>query len=362
MCEFIKNDESIFFNEIKNKMKTDEEYKILIYDLLPNIIPVSKKINNRNFFNMFKDFLFDLCLHEEKILTYSCSVLCESFFYYTQIIDNEFADKLILFFKKCLRSHNSNIYGSTIAKLFILITNLSNIYDQYGPHLYKILVSLFIEMYDELEKREIFLLNFIQFLKSHKQMPLDIFFEPFINKLSDCENYSLCDFLFLSKIIEHPRFEFNDINNVLNFILNVSLNSNFYNKCAIFVLEKILDEIIPNKNFDEKQIEDLSILFIDYMNQTMEIYMINGNNNNLKGNLTNGNENENNEDKNEHLLEMCYVIIQHNFGEVNSYIKIKIIECVKNYYYEKGKHSGILLGMLKKYEDFGDILFEIEQE
>ena len=25
MCEFIKNDESIFFNEIKNKMKTDEE-------------------------------------------------------------------------------------------------------------------------------------------------------------------------------------------------------------------------------------------------------------------------------------------------------------------------------------------------
>ena len=362
MCEFIKNDESIFFNEIKNKMKTDEEYQILVYDLLINIIPVSKKINNRNFFNMFKDFVFDLCLHEEKKLTYSCSVLCESFFHYTQIIDNEFADKIILFFKKCLRSHNSNIYGSTIAKLFILITNLSNIYDQYGPHLYKILVSLFIEMYDELEKREIFLLNFIQFLKSHKQMPLDIFFEPFINKLSDCENYSLCDFLFLSKIIEHPRFEFNDINNVLNFILNVSLNNNFYNKCAIFVLEKILDEIIPNKNFDERQMEDLSILFIDYMNQTMEIYMINGNNNNMKGNLTNENENENSEDKNEHLLEMCYVIIQHNFGEVNSYIKIKIVECAKNYYYEKGKHSGILLGMLKKYEDFGDILFEIEQE
>lgn len=362
MCEFIKNDENIFFNEIKNKMKTDEEYKNLIYDLLPSIIPVSKKINNKNFFNIFKDFVFDLCLHEEKKLSYSCSVLCESFFHYTQIIDNELADKLILFFKKCLRSHNSNLYGSTISKLFILITNLSNIYDQYAPHLYKILVSLFIEMYDELEKREIFLLNFIQFLRSHKQMPLDIFFEPFINKLSDCENYNLCDFLFLSKIIEHPRFEFNDINNVLNFILNVSLNSNFYNKCAIFVLEKILDEIIPNKNFDERQMEDLSILFIDYMNQTMEIYMINGNNHNLKGNLTNGNENENNEDKNEHLLEMCYVIIQHNFGEVNSYIKIKIIECTKNYYYEKGKHSGILLGMLKKYEDFGDILFEIEQE
>jgi hypothetical protein len=217
-------------------------------------------------------------------------------------------------------------------------------------------------MYDELEKREIFLLNFIQFLKSHKQMPLDIFFEPFIKKLSDCENYNLCDFLFLSKIIEHPRFEFNDINNVLNFILNVSLNNKFYNKCAIFVLEKILDEIIPNKNFDERQMEDLSILFIDYMNQTMEIYMINGNNNNMKVNLTNGNENENSEDKNEHLLEMCYVIIQHNFGDVNSYIKIKIVECAKNYYYEKGKHSGILLGMLKKYEDFGDILFEIEQE
>ena len=32
-------------------------------------------------------------------------------------------------------------------------------------------------------------------------------------------------------------------------------------------------------------------------------------------------------------------------------------------YYEKNRrHSGIILGMLKKYEDFGNLLLEIEQE
>ena len=40
MCEFIKNDDSIFFNEIQNRIKTDDEYKSLIFDIIPNIVGV----------------------------------------------------------------------------------------------------------------------------------------------------------------------------------------------------------------------------------------------------------------------------------------------------------------------------------
>ena len=81
MGEFIKNDDSIFFNEIKNKMNTDGEYKTLLFDIFPNIIAVSKKIDNKDFFNNLKNFVFDICLHEETKLTYSCSILCECFFH-----------------------------------------------------------------------------------------------------------------------------------------------------------------------------------------------------------------------------------------------------------------------------------------
>ena len=90
----------------------------------------------------------------------------------------------------------------------------------------------------------------------------------------------------------------------------------------------------------------------------METYIINVSNN-FSGNLIQNYEVD--EDKNENLLEMSYIILDHNFGEVNNCIKMKIIECSKQYYDINKRHSGILLGMLKKYEDFGDILFEIEQ-
>ena len=300
-----------------------------------------------------------MCLHEEIKLTYSCSILCECFFYYYQIIDNNLVNTIILFFKKCLRSENSNIYGSTISKIFVLISNLGRVYNQHAPPLYKFLVSIFIEMYDDLQKREIFLLHFEKFLIEHKQIPLDIFFEPYMNQLMNSKNYNLCDFSFLAKILEHPRIEYNDIINFINFLLNISFNDILYNKCAIFIFEKILNEFIPNKYIDDGQIEELSIKFIDYINQALETYIINISNN-FNVNLIENNETE--EDKNEKLLEMSYIILDHNFGDVNNCIKIKIIECAKQYYEFNKRHSGILLGMLKKYEDFGDILYEIEQD
>ena len=357
MCVFIKDDDSIFFNEIKNKMNTDNEYKTLLFDIFPNIISVSKKINNKNFFNDLKNFVFDICLHEETKLTYSCSILCECFFYYYQMIDNNLVNKIILYFKKCIRSNNSNIYCSTISKIFILINNLGQVYNHHAPPLYKCLVSLFIEMYNELQKREFFLLNFEKFIKEHKLIPIDIFFEPYIYQLQSCKNYNLCDFSFLLNILEHPRIEYNDIINIIKFLLSVTINNILFNKCSIFIMEKIINDIIPNIYMDNRQIENLCIIFIDYTNQVLEMF-IDNQNNNFNGNLIENNGN--NED--EHLLEMAYLIMQHDNEDINNCLKLKIMECAKKYYIVNRKHSGILLGMLKKYDDFGNILFEIEQE
>ena len=68
------------------------------------------------------------------------------------------------------------------------------------------------------------------------------------------------------------------------------------------------------------------------------------------------------EDKFESLLEMAYFIIENNFGNIINCVKSKIIEVAKIFYNIHKRHSGIILGMLKKYDDFGVILFEIERK
>ncbi len=359
MCELIKNDVSIFFDEIRTRINNDDEYKTLIYDIIPNIIEISKNIENNNFFNNFKSFLFEICLHEEIRLSYSCSILCQSFLYYYQIIDNILANKINLYFKKCLRSANSNLYGSTISKIMVLIDKLSRVYNQYAPSLYKTMISLFIDMYDDLPRREIFLLNFENFALEHKEMPIDIFLEPYLNKLKNTKNYNLCDFTFLAKILRHPRIEYNDIFTIITFLLNITFNNIVFNRCAIFIMETILYSYIPYVYLDETQMKDLHNLFFEYICKAFELYIMNENNN-YNGILYDKRLIE--EDKFESLLEMPYFIIENNVTNINDCIKIKIIEVAKIYYDIHKKHSGILLGMLKIYDDFGGILYEIEKE
>ena len=344
MSEFIKSNEAIFFQEIKNNINNDSDYKTIILDLMPILIPHVTKNNNQTFKNIFLDFLYDICLHEESKLSYSCSIICETFFYFHDKIDDDIENKIILFFKKCIRSFCSNTYGSTIGKIFVLITKISKSYNQYAPGILKCLVSLFIDMYDDIIRREIFLINFENFLNDQKQVPLDIFFDPYMNKIKMTSDYNLCDFNFLLKIIDHPRLGFKDIFNIINFLLNVSMKKNVFNRCAIFVMEKILTELYQNLK-DQEEIKSISTLLISHINQVLDICLLN----------------ENEDINNEFLLEMSYIIIQHNIEDVKLSVKDKILEFAKKYFNKYGEHSEICLGMLKKYDDFSNILEEIEK-
>ena len=346
MCDFIQSNEAIFFQEIKNKINSDSEYKTLIFDIFPTLIPPSNKIKNKNFITNFQNFILDICLHEETKLSYSVSLLCEGFFNYHEIITDDIENKIILFFKKSIRSFSSNTYGSTIAKIFVLITKISKSYNQYAPGILKCMVALFIEMYDDIIRREIFLENFGNFLYEQNQVPLDIFFEKYINKIKSCNNYNICDFNFLWKIIDHPRFEFNYIINVVNFLLKVFINNNIFNRCAIFIMQKILNDYYP-RLYNSQQIESLSQILISHINQVLELSL-----NNIK--------NEGEKNNNEVLLEMSYIIVQNDIGNVNETVKNDIIEYAKQYFFKYENHSGICLGMLKKYEDFSNILNKIE--
>ena len=78
MSDFIKSNEAIFFQELKNSINSDSEYKTLMFDLFPSLIPSLTKINNVKFKTDFFNFLFNLCIHEESKLSYTCSIICET--------------------------------------------------------------------------------------------------------------------------------------------------------------------------------------------------------------------------------------------------------------------------------------------
>ena len=61
----------------------------------------------------------------------------------------------------------------------------------------------FLEDYDNEIKRELHLDNFKKFFNNNQNKPIDILFESHLNKINECQNYSLCDFLFLLKMVEH---------------------------------------------------------------------------------------------------------------------------------------------------------------
>ena len=385
--ELIKKEPKIFFNEIKQRIANDDEYKILIYDLFYDIIDILNKLNNGIFKKIIYEFILnDLCLHEEKKLTYSCSLLCKIFSVYYKIIDDNLVNKIVLYFKKCIRSNLECIYATTITKIFILIKSLSKPYNKNAPILYKILVNLFIDLFDVIQKREVFLKNFMDFFHCLQQVPVDIFFNPYLKELKEKKNYNLCDFSFLNKIVLHPRIELADLRDIINFLIEVNLenNNNYYKRCAILVFENIMSNRLPFIKMNEEQNEDFTNLFMKYINNSIDTFMNKMNNykitdnskdiSNIKDNENkvtvdemfgiNNNINdgvENNNQSLEEILEMSYIIMKYKFGNVNLYVQQKIVICCKRYYKGYKKHSGILLGMLKNYQDFGNILFEIEQ-
>ena len=111
-------------------------------------------------------------------------------------------------------------------------------------------------------------------------------------------------------------------------------------------MQKILNDYYP-RLYNSQQIESLSQILISHINQVLELSL-----NNIK--------NEGEKNNNEVLLEMSYIIVQNDIGNVNETVKNDIIEYAKQYFFKYENHSGICLGKLKKYEDFSNILNKIE--
>ena len=285
LYDFIKDNLTLFFDEIKKKFEKGIKTNNLgdkksIYDFISNILLISADMD-KEFIIYFQQLIYDVCLTKNTDLSCNLSILSDTFFNFDPIDDNN-ANKIFAYFKDCIKSDIQSVYSTAIFQIFNLIQKFGVIKNKHAPHLYKNITFIFLEEYDNEIKRELFLENFEKFLNSNQDIPIDILLEPYLNHINGIQNYGLCDFLFLLKIVEHPRLMAKDLCDIIQFILNVCINSIPYARSANLVLslifeKELIDKLIINNDNGESvyNIEEIENKFIDFINTALDLYISN---------------------------------------------------------------------------------------
>ena len=117
LYEFVHLNLKQFFNILDNKVVTNDKNKVL--EFLASILPISKNLNNV-FLKELQEYLYDLCLNDREDMSLCASILADAFYYFYPI-DESTANKIISYFKSCIKSDSLNIFATTIAQIFNLM-------------------------------------------------------------------------------------------------------------------------------------------------------------------------------------------------------------------------------------------------
>ena len=363
LCTHIKGHEDDFIKLLKDKFNSDEEenaYKEIANFIL-NIIPIlnnsmedkDKRIQ-KNLINLITELIE---INKDKKIDgpLFISLITQAWLNNPEIFtSNKNAKSVSLnYLKENIRIYNNlnskfdtiNINSiSSIANLFYLLNDLGKIKNEEGPLIYRTLVFLFIEEYDEELKREFMLDNFSHFFLMNLKFPIDIFIKPYFKQIKRVKNISMADFNFIAVIIGHPRFTSEHALDLLDFILDITLNNLIFSKTANMLLNLIFSMklLIKNKSVFEKA----ETKFIEYIIQILNLYI-----SNIKSNI-----------KGNSILEVPYDIILEGFGNVNQEIEATLINIIEQYRSIKGENSGPLLGLLWFFKSHDDVLLRLEEK
>ena len=339
--DLIIQDVNQFFSWIQNKISSNEKIKIL--EFFSSTLPYMKKLN-QEFTDELQKILYDICLNDQEDMSLCASILSDAFYYFFPI-DETKINKTISYFKMCIKSNSLNVFGTATAQVFILMDRFGQMKNKYAPPLYKNIVLLFLELYDDIYRREFMLENFERFFNSHQEIPIDIFLEPYLSQINSVQNYNSSDLIFLFKMVEHPRIESRDLTDIIQFVLGICLNNLIYSRTANLILSLIFEKKLIQKICTPEDTKEINLKFIDFINNSLELFM------SSISNL---------EDK--AILETPYDIINEEFPSVNEQVHTQIINCVKQYRRTKKVNCSGLLAMLWNFTDHDEVLLQMEEE
>ena len=334
-------DINIFYNWIQNKASSNEKNKIL--EFFSCILPVIKKLN-QDFSEQIQKMLYDICFNDQEDMSFIASILSDAFYYFYPIEENK-VNKTISYFKMCIKSNSLNVFSTATAQMFILMDRFGQMKNKYAPPLYKNIVLLFLELYDDIYRREFMLENFERFFNAHQEIPIDIFLEPYLSQINSVQNYNSSDLIFLFKMVEHPRIESHDLTEIIQFILSVCLNNVIYSRTSNLILSLIFEKKLIQKICTPQDSDEINLKFVDFINNSLELFISSINNLEDKA-----------------ILETPYDIINEEFPNVNEKVHMQIINCVKQYRRIKKINCSGLLAMLWNYTDHDEVMMQMEEE
>ena len=340
LFQFIKGKNKDFFAVLRKKFSSGEKKKI--YEFFSSILPDIKNLNNV-FLKQLQDFLFEICLNENEDMSISLTVLGDAFFYFFPF-EEDLIKQILDYFNNCISNNSENIFSTAVSQIFNLMERFGEIKNEYGPPLYKNIVYSLISNYDNENKREFILLSFEKFLNNHQTVPIDILLEPYLRNISASKNFAVCDFVFLFKIIEHPRINGSLLKAILRFILRVSLENMYYARTANLILGLIFERKIIMRQCNNNEVSEISKLFSEYIKTALNLFITN-----LK------------KIEDTAILETPYDILNENFPNVNNMTHNNVIQAVQLYRKEKGKNSQGLLSLLWCFDDHDEVLFNLEE-
>lgn len=364
------NPEKIIF-ELFNVRKLGTQK---IYEFISNVLD---EIDNCgiDFQNYLKYKIPDFCFNEKYDLPLACAILIDfwikldlsntSFnkknFNRNIDADRNLTNNILKFMKNAMRdkSHR-NLQITAISQMFRLMKNLQKDKDETSSTIYKNLVFLFLENYDDTKLREIFLLNFSFIFSLDKTIPIDILLEPYIrqlkgnnnstniNVINTPTNYDLNDFKFLIKILDHPNIKIFNLKEILEFSTLVSYTNLFYARSANLIINIILDkhlnsynDLLNSKNLNQDIINIYDIC-VSYIKNALKIFLQNT--------------------KDLMILETPHDITNLKINYIIKNIEADVIEANEAFRKEKGFFSSGLLSLLWNYNKHDDVLLMLEEK
>jgi hypothetical protein len=347
-----------------------------IYDFLGNIMDNIMDCG-LNFLEIFRTKIPDFCFNEKNEIAIAIAILGD---YWIKIIkgkskkksnnktelekqrETSIINNILKFFKNVTREKNAsnkNILYVVVTQFFRLMKKLAEFKDEYAPQIYKILVFMFLENYNENKIREVFLTSFNYLFELDNKMPIEILLEPYLRQLKgtnnksnidvmNVTNYDLSDFKFLFRIISHPKLSLKNLKDIMEFCTLVTYTNLFYSRTGnlliITILEKNLgqyNDLLYSKNLNQ-EIIDIYDVCISYIKNTLKIFLQNP--------------------KDYMILETPYNIACLNINYIKSAIENEIIDSVEAFRKNKGVFSQAMLSLLWIYEKHDDVLLNLEEK
>ncbi len=286
-------------------------------------------------------FIFKLCFNEKDDFSFSVSILGDAFYYFYPI-EELTINKILGYFSNCIENGNNIFFYSTITQIFSLLERFGNDKNKYAPPIYKKVVFLLLKIFDNEIYKEFILYNFEFFFNNHQTVPINIFMEPYINKIKNSSKFYFCDLFFIFKIIEHPRISNDILIEIIEIILDICLNNSNLHTIANLILSLIFEKNLIENICSDDDINYLSKLFINYIEKSLQLYNLNP-------------------IENCSILETPYDIINENFSNVNDQIYNYLVDAYIKYRKNNKKNSNCLLGLLWWFPNSDDIILSNEE-